>query len=587
MESEEKRRHGRRIVQPVIEIARMMETETKPMSLVWRRIRRALSEFLGSESGGAAKRLFALLIACMLSINALNVVNSYVGRDFISSVESRDMPRFMWVSLVYVLVFGVCTVVAVFYRFVEERLALLWREWQTRRLLGRYLAGRAYLRLASGGEVGNPDQRIAEDVRNFAVFSLSIFLMTLNAVFTVIAFSGVMWSISPLLFAGAVVYGALGTLVTILLGRRLVGLNSLQADKEAVFRSELLHVRENGEVMALLHREGQAAERLSDRFDEIVANARRVISVNRNVSFFTTGYNYLIPVIPVFVVAHLFMWGQVEFGVITQSSMAFVQLMGAFSLIITQFQSLSSYAAVATRIRVLGEALDAAATDGEEPIHLLPDEHRLACENLSIKASDGRCLVRNLTFEMPADARLLIVAQDHRAGRAFFRALAGLGGEGEGRIHRPQSTQFLTESPYLPESSLQCLLSADGQSASATLAEMESVLEAVGLSDMSMRCGSWDQARPWSEELSLDEQALLAVARALLAKPVMVVLDHPGATLDPERQRRVFAALSARGIGCVTFGRSGGEAALFDGILRIAGDGAWFWEASRPSILGS
>ena len=549
-------------------------------TLLWIRIRKALSEFVASESGGMAKWLFALLIACMLSINALNVVNSYVGRDFITSVESRDMPRFMWVSLVYVMVFGLCTVVAVYYRFVEERLALLWREWQTRRLLGRYLANRAYLRLASGGEVGNPDQRIAEDVRNFAVFSLSIFLMTLNAVFTVIAFSGVMWSISPWLFVGGVVYGALGTLVTILLGSRLVGLNSRQSDKEAVFRSELLQVRENAEVMALLHREGQTAERLSDRFDEIVANAQRVISVNRNVSFFTTGYNYLIPVIPVFVVAHLFMWGQVEFGVITQSSMAFAQLMGAFSLIITQFQSLSSYAAVANRIRVLSEALDIAAAVRDGPIRLLPDEKRLVCENLSLKTPDGRSLVQNLTLEVPTGSRLLVRTEDHRAGRVFFRALAGLGANGEGLIRRPQATQFLAESPYLPESSLRCLLSSDGQSFSTTIAEMEEALETLGLSNMSLRCGGWEQARPWNEELSLDEQALLAVARALLAKPVMVVIDHPSATLDRNQQRQVVAALAARGIGCVSLGRDDSEVAPFDLVLRITKDGAWFWEES-------
>lgn len=42
------------------------------------------------------------------------------------------MPRFMCVSLFYVLVFGVSTLVAAYYWFVVERLALLWKEWQTR-----------------------------------------------------------------------------------------------------------------------------------------------------------------------------------------------------------------------------------------------------------------------------------------------------------------------------------------------------------------------------------------------------------------------------------------------------------------------
>lgn len=553
----------------------MEEHDTKPTTLVWQRIRRALSEFLVSESGGPAKRLFALLIACMLSINALNVLNSYVGRDFISSVESRDMPRFMWVSLVYVLVFGVCTVVAVFYRFIEERLALLWREWQTRRFLHRYLANHAYLKLASQGGVENPDQRIAEDVRNFATSSLSVFLMTLNSVFTVVAFSGVMWSISPWLFAGAVGYGALGTLVTILLGKHLVGLNSRQADKEAAFRSELIHLSENAETMAMLRREPQAADRLSEYFADLVANARRVIAVNRNVAFFTTGYNYLVPIIPVFVVAHLFMWGQVEFGVITQSSMAFVQLMGAFSLIITQFQSLSSYAAVAARIRVLGEALESASSQREEPIRLVPDDRWLACENLSLKSANDRFLVNKLGFEIPSRCCMLIRADDYRANRALFRAIAGLSQPGQGFIRRPERIHFLPERPYLPEGSLRSLLA--GENGTGDM-RREEVLAALGLGELPGRFGGWDTVRSWSEELALDEQSLLAAARALLLAPVLVILDHPAATLDAEQERRVFDALLARGIGWVSLGRVNDDSSPFECVIRISGDGEWCWE---------
>lgn len=104
-------------------------------------------------------------------------------------------------------------------------------------------------------------------------------------------------------------------------------------------------------------------------------------------------------------------------------------------------------------------------------------------------------------------------------------------------------------------------ISADGQIASTSIVEMAEALKAVGLSDMSMRCGGWDQVRPWSDEFSLDEQALLAVARAQLAKPVMVVLDHPGATLDQDQQRRVVTTLSARGIGSVFDGRDDSNAA--------------------------
>lgn len=131
---------------------------------------------------------------------------------------------------------------------------------------------------------------------------------------------------------------------------------------------------------------------------------------------------------------------------------------------------------------------------------------------------------------------------------------------------------FMTKPGMRPESLLQSLLSADRQFTSTSFAEMAEALKVVGLSDISMRCGGWDQARPRNDEFSLDEQTLQAMVRILLAKPVMVALDHPSATLDRDQQRRVVTAMSARGIGCVFLGCDDSDAAPYDLILRIAGD---------------
>ena len=89
---------------------------------------------------------------------------------------------------------------------------------------------------------------------------------------------------------------------------------------------------------------------LNARIDSLAGNFRRIIAVNRNLSFFTSGYNYFIQLIPVLLVAPMFMDGRVEFGVIGQSAMAFATLLGAFSLVITQFQAISNYATVMTRL---------------------------------------------------------------------------------------------------------------------------------------------------------------------------------------------------------------------------------------------
>ncbi|HWY83185.1 MAG TPA: SbmA/BacA-like family transporter, partial [Roseiarcus sp.] len=82
----------------------------------------------------------------------------------------------------------------------------------------------------------------------------------------------------------------------------------------------------------------------------IAKNFRRITTVNRNVGFFSTGYNWLIQLIPILIIAPAFMRGEIEFGVITQSTMVFTTLVAAFSLVVTQFQSLSTYGAVVSRL---------------------------------------------------------------------------------------------------------------------------------------------------------------------------------------------------------------------------------------------
>jgi putative ATP-binding cassette transporter len=96
--------------------------------------------------------MLVLLLVFALSVNGLNVVSSYVGRDFMTAIADRDMAGFVKFAALYVGVFAATTAVAVLYRFTEERLGLLWRGWLTRRVATRYLERHTYLRLK--GSVG-------------------------------------------------------------------------------------------------------------------------------------------------------------------------------------------------------------------------------------------------------------------------------------------------------------------------------------------------------------------------------------------------------------------------------------------------
>ncbi len=548
-----------------------------PIRETWPRFKFAVRSFFGSPAGRRALWWLALLVLFLVSINSLNVVNSYVGRDFISAIENKDATGFTRQAWLYIGVFALSTFVAVLFRFAEERLGLLWRDWQTRQVLDRYLAKRVYYQLQESKTLENPDQRISEDIRTFTTTTLSFGLMTLNASFTVIAFSGVLWAISPRLFFVAVAYALAGSLLTLLLGRKLIGLNSRQLDKEANFRSELIHIRDHAESVALLHREARLRDRLVQRLDDLVGNARHMIGVNRNLSFFTTGYNYLIQIMPALIVAPLFMKGKLEFGVVTQSAMAFAQLMGAFSLIVTQFQSISSYAAVIARLGKLVDAMDHTCTSETSPVQVTQRNGHLIYDHLCLFRQDGRCLLRDLTLTLNPHIRVLVASNSGHAKAAFFKATAGLCSDGTGNITRPDETKllFLPERPYLPKGTLRELLLRQEMNGSVSDETIMATLRSLHLEAIVPPVGGLHVEQDWNDQLALNEQAQLAVARVLLAKPEFVFLDRLSITMDGPQASSLLKLLTAQGITCLVLGKPDDPAEGFDAMLTIEADATW------------
>jgi len=111
-----------------------------PLKETATRFVRAVRLFGSSEAGPEAKWMLAGLLALLFGANGLNVVNSYVGRNFMSAIAERQTAEFVSQALYYVAVFVASTVVAVIARFLEERLGLLWRDSLTRRTVSLYLA---------------------------------------------------------------------------------------------------------------------------------------------------------------------------------------------------------------------------------------------------------------------------------------------------------------------------------------------------------------------------------------------------------------------------------------------------------------
>jgi putative ATP-binding cassette transporter len=546
---------------------------------------RTLRLFFASDVGRPAIGWFALLIGLLVTINALNVFNSYVGRDFMTAISDRRPGQYAAYALLYLAVFAASTVVMVFNRFSEERLRLLWRAWLTRLLINGYLSGLTYYRLKAREEVDNPDQRITEDVKSYTQTTLSFFLLSLNSSITSLAFLGVLWSITPRLVLAAIVYAAVGTSATILLGRRLVSLNNLQLQKEANLRYHLIQVREAAETIALLGIEKGVRARLRAKLAEVVKNLRVIIGVTRNLNFFTTGYNYLIQLIPLLIVAPLYMRGDVEFGVVTQSAMAFAQVLGAFSLIITQFETLSTFAAVTDRLNMIADAIEQSRAPVASPAIAIEDDHdRVAFERLSLwTPKQRRVLVRDLSLTVPIGRTLLVSGPNAAAKEALFLATAGIWEDGEGRIIRPprDGIRFVPQRPFAVRGTLRERLQIINPERHFDDEQLRDVLRAVGLESAVGRLGGLDVEHDWARDFTMAEQQLLSLARVLLNRPRFVFLDQVAEALGPDQVELFYRVLSEASITYLSIGENHHLLAYHDEVLELVEDGRWRLTATK------
>ncbi len=540
--------------------------------------------FFSSERRHRARGFLIALLVLALAVGAVQVLMSYAGRDFMTAIAMKN-PAAYWQALAWYLgSFALAVPIGVYYRWVEERLALLWREWMAQHLVKRYFNNRAYYRLRGSESVDNPDQRISEDVRNFTTSSLAFMLIVLNSLVTLIAFIGVLWMISGLLVAIMVAYAAAGTAISILIGRKLVRLHYHQYEKEADFRYSLVRVRDNAESIAFFRGEKREHLDLFNRLSAAVANMRLIIIRNRNLGFFTNSYNYLALVIPVLVVAPMYMSGKIEFGVVTQAAGAFATVLAAVSLIITQFSGLSNYLASVQRLGSLWDQLD--EHDAEEE-RIAYEAENVPNENSRIVKLDkltictpgvGKTLVKELSFELHANQSLIIMGASGTGKSSVLRTIAGLWPGASGLLERPafDHLMFLPQKPYMVEGCLRDQLLYPYPDRGASDEEIRKIVADVNLSDVFTRVDDdLDRVVDWGNVLSLGEQQRIAFARLFLRKPKFAFLDEATSALDEENQGDLYRLLKESQISYISVGHRITLIDYHDRLLTLDRSGSW------------
>ena len=558
-----------------------------------RRLWKLVRPYWVSNLKWAALGLLTLIILISVILKGSSVWFSYVNRDLMTALTYRDQRTFFHNLLVVIIYNLVAAPITALGGYLTGKLIINWRQWLTERFLDDSFRQRAFYRISSDPGIDNPDQRISEDLNTFVSFTVTFALQVLEGVATGAAFLTVLWFISPVLVGVLAVCVVMGSLLTIVIGRPLIGINFNQRRREADFRYALVGLRDNAEAIALYGGERREEANLLRRLYAAVQNFNLLIEWQRNLAFFTYGYDLLLPLVPFLILAPGFFAGRVEFGKITQASAAFITLRISLSIIIDQFNGLSSYAAVVERIGVYMEACEdlpiqrAAAPiaklyEPETQIETI-EAHRVASEALTVTTPRlGKTLIRDLSFEVPSGEHLLIAGESGAGKTSMLRAVAGLWRSGSGRIVRPPLSEImvLPQRPYMILGSLReqlCYPHASEVSDEDLLA----VLKIVNLADLPDRIGGLDVEVKWEDFLSLGEQQRIAFARLLLNRPAYAFLDEATSALDPVNEERLYKCLASAGINVVSVGDQLRLRKYHHKVLELLGEGSWRIGASE------
>lgn len=553
-------------------------------------LRKLVVPFFRSEERRKAFTLLILLLLFLCAVSGINVVLSYLGRDFMTALADKKSELFYTMLPKYLLGFAAATAIAVMYRYCEERLALAWRNWMTLHLIKKYFFSRSYYKIRMNSEIDNPDQRIAEDVKNFTATTLSLVLIVLNSFITAIAFIGVLGSISQTLVWVLISYAVLGTAGTILIGKRLVRIHNRQYRREANFRYGLVRIRDNAESIAFF--KGEARERvdLIRRFRTVFRNTVNLIGWNRNLGFFTTAYNNLSLIIPTVLVAPLYFQGKVEFGVVSQAGSAFAQVLAALSVIITQFERLSAFAAGVHRLEGLWDVLNAKDLGDKEddPEVTVEEGTELRIDALTVSPPNtDRVLVSDLSLNLPRKGALLIMGESGTGKSSILRTIAGLWNSGSGMIQRPRLRQmmFLPQRPYMPIGSLRAQLMYPGREAEGSDEKLKETLKMVNLEGILQRVdGDLSRQLDWSNILSLGEQQRVSFARLLYNEPLLAFLDEATSALDETNEKMLYELVRSRGISLVSVGHRSTLIRFHNEVLRLSSNGTWKVQNSDEAL---
>ena len=561
--------------------------------------------YFRSEDRWPGRILLGSVLAIELAVVAVNVLINQWNARFYNALQDRNWDTFVTELLIFCALAAGYVVLRVYQLYLNQWLQIRWRRWMTAQYVDHWLDGANHYRMQMLGDAAdNPDQRIAEDIKQFIELGLFVGVGLLGSIVTLASFVVILWGLSaaaPLTIYGvawnipgylvwaALAYATLGTLLTHWIGKPLIGLNFNQQRYEADFRFNLVRVRENSEQIALLRGETAERGRLMDRFRAVVENWLAIMTRQKRLTFLTAGYNQASVVFPIIVVSPAYFAGHIQLGALTQTASAFNSVQTALSFFVDSYVRIAEWRAVIERLAGFQTSITSAQTvTSREPTIALTGQagSSVQLDDVEVALPSGKTLVAADDVTIGPRDQVLVTGPSGSGKSTLFRAVAGIWPFGKGRISVPAEAKAITlpQRPYLPIGSLAAAISYPAEPGAFDPGRIRELLTAVGLPAMADRL---EEHAHWNRMLSLGEQQRLGIARALLHEPDFLFLDEATASLDEPSEAALYKLLKERlpNATIISIGHRSTLAAFHKRGLRLEREGELF--RVREAALGA